>query len=363
MKKFALIFIGLLCCILIVFYTCRQKGEEINSNEIKIGAIIPLTGFSASNGILFKQGMELAINEINKDSSDICFSVQIEDCKSSPKDAYTAFRKLNSQNIQIFAGFGGQFVLGFAPETKDTDKILFASATPNSNLMTLTNRCFRLFPTAEMMTDRAVDFIIEKGFSKIAIVYMQLDSYSMYNELMQNKLIRANKEISFVESYDPNCRDFKNLVNKLSQADVDIIYSAGVGESSALFARQVFDNPKTSTIPIIGDMNFSNSENLKVIGKNTAPIYNIESYMNEKFSQNYYSAFNQSPNTYAVYGYIIPYLLKETYLKLGGTAKLDDIFNYIKNGEFDTAAGKLSFDSKTGEPNLTLIVKTTEAKN
>ena len=192
MKKKGLIAI-VLCCLLLVVYISRQKEQINNINEIKIGAIIPLTGFSATNGVLFKQGLELAINEINSDSSNIHFSVQIEDCKSSPKDAYTSFRKLDSQNIHFYAGFGGQFVLGFASDTKNTNKVLFASATPNTNLMSLTNRCFRLFPTAEMMTDRALNFIVEKGFEKIAIVYMQIDSYSMYYELMQKKLKDAKK--------------------------------------------------------------------------------------------------------------------------------------------------------------------------
>lgn len=340
---------------ILIFVGCKTE----KNTQIELGAIIPLTGYSSLNGTLFKKGLELAVDEINQDSSDITFNLTLEDCKSSPKDALMAYRKIESKGIKNFIGFGGQFVLGFAAETNKSDKILFVSAAPNKNMLSLSNRIIRIFPTIDMITDYVRDFAITNNYSNVAIIYAQNEAYSMYFESALKKLKDAGKNVVFIESYDPNCRDFRNIVSKLSQKKVDMIYSAGVGESSALLTKQIFNNPTTSNIPIIGDMNFSTPENLDIIGEVKSPIYSIDNYIEESFSKKYWAKYHQTPNTYAIYGYVIPYILKDAFLYLGKDATQDDIFTYIRTNTFETSAGKISFDLQSGEPNLELVVNRT----
>lgn len=353
MRKLFFILIATIC----LFSSCNQK----KSTAVEIGAIVPLTGFSASNGVMFQQGLQLAADEINSENGEITFAIQFEDSKSTAKDAHNAYRKLASQGIKYYAGLGGQFILGFAPDTKNSDKILFATAAPNSNLLTLTNRCFRLFPTIEMVTDRVRDYIVDKDYKRIAIVYMQIEAYSMYNESIQRKLAEIGREVVFVESYSPDTRDFKNIVNKLSAQHPDFVYAAGAGESAALFTKQLFSNPKTRLLPVIGDMNFSNPENLAIIGDITAPISVVDNYMSPEFESNFKKAYDQTPTAYSVYGYIIPYLLKSAIDELGMDCSSNDVYDYIHDHPINTAAGEISFNAETSEPNLDLIVKTQES--
>lgn len=350
MKKIlvVLLTLGMLC-------GCQGKKDD---NVIKIGVITPLTGFSASNGVMFQQGFQMAVEEINSISGNVTFNALYEDSKSTAKDAYSAYRKLASEGVKYYAGFGGQFILSFVPDTKDSDKILFATAAPNSNLLMLTNRCFRLFPTIEMVTDRIRDYIVENDYKRIAIVYMQIEAYSMYNESIQRKLAEIGREVVFVESYDSNTRDFKNIINKLAVESPDFVYAAGAGESAALFTKQLFSNPNTNHIPVIGDMNFSNPENLSIIGELKAPVSVVDNYVSLEFESNFKLLYNQTPNAYSVYGYIIPYLLKSAFDKLGIDSSAEEVYKYIHSNIIKTAAGNISFDAETSEPNLDLIVKT-----
>ena len=91
MKKAGLIALAL-CCVLIMVYVLIPKENTNDSNEIKIGAIVPLTGSSALNGSMFKQGLEMAVNEINQNGGLVSFKIQLEDSKSSPKDSYMSFK-------------------------------------------------------------------------------------------------------------------------------------------------------------------------------------------------------------------------------------------------------------------------------
>ena len=55
-------------------------------------------------------------------------------------------------------------------------------------------------------------------------------------------------------------------------------------------------------------------------------------------------------------------MINEAITVLGQDATSDDVFQYIKSTEFNTVAGKISFNNETGEPNLDIIVKTTLPK-
>ena len=130
---------------------CQGKKED---NVIKIGAILPLTGYAAFNGQTCKEGLELALSEIDSIKTNYKFDFRCEDSKSSVKDAQMAYKKLRSFGTNYFVAFGGQFLLGFAPETNNQDVVLFAEGTPNMNILSLTNRCFRVYPNVEMVTDK-----------------------------------------------------------------------------------------------------------------------------------------------------------------------------------------------------------------
>lgn len=355
MRKFSLF---LIIVITFLFASCKQN----KSDAIEIGAVVPLTGFSASNGVMFQNGLQLAVDEINSEKGKVSFNITFEDSKSTAKDAHSAYRKLASSGVKYFAGLGGQFILSFVPDTKDSDRILFATAAPNSNLLTLTNRCFRLFPTIEMVTDKIRDYIVDNDYKRIAIVYMQIEAYSMYNESIQRKLKEIGRDVVFVESYEPNTRDFKNIVNKLAAKNPDFVYAAGAGESAALFTKQLFSNPSTDRIPVIGDMNFSDPQNLAIIGDIKAPIGVVDNFISSEFKEAYKKVYSQDANAYSVYGYIIPYMLKDAIETLGKGCTSNEVYQYIRNNTFSTAAGSVSFDKDSAEPNLDMVVNVQTGK-
>ena len=63
-----------------------------NSDKIKLGAVIPLTGKLSEMGEAEKNGMNLAIDELKKEGINL--QLITEDSKSNPKDGVTAARKL-----------------------------------------------------------------------------------------------------------------------------------------------------------------------------------------------------------------------------------------------------------------------------
>ena len=73
---------------------CSKKQPE--TKEIKIGAILPLTGSAAPYGENAKRGIELALSEINAKGGINGYRIVIfyEDSKTAPKEAVAALNKL-----------------------------------------------------------------------------------------------------------------------------------------------------------------------------------------------------------------------------------------------------------------------------
>lgn len=300
----------------------------------------------------------MAINEINNNQSDYVFSITYEDNKSSTKDGLMAFRKLYNSGFDYYVGFGGQYLLGFIPETNNKDMVLFVNGTPNLNILSQTNRCFRIYPNIDMFTDKIIAFFKEKGITNAGVVYLQNEAYTKYGESFRTKFEQQGGVVSIYEGFDPNCRDFKNIINKVMNSGVQCIFVSGAGESTAMFTHQMFTNPRTSHVSIIGDMSLSTTSNMKIIGKCESPVYYVDNYMDSGFVESYRLKYGTTPNAYAVYAYTIPYILLQACQEKKDITDIKAIYEYIKGTTFNTAAGKISFDSITCEPNLEMTVST-----
>ena len=83
----------IIASLMVSSFGCAKK-----EGEIKIGAILPLTGDAAKYGQSAQKGMELAVNEINDrggiDNKKI--RLIIEDSQGQVKDGVATFRKLIS---------------------------------------------------------------------------------------------------------------------------------------------------------------------------------------------------------------------------------------------------------------------------
>jgi ABC-type branched-subunit amino acid transport system substrate-binding protein len=172
-------------------------------------------------------------------------------------------------------------------------------------------------------------------------------------------LKNEGKEVSYLEGYDPSTRDFKGIVSKIADVPLDILFTASAGETSALFTRQLFSNPKTNNIPVIGDINFANPDILQIIGPITAPICAVDNYMNPAFEIAFREKYGHSADALSLYGYMTISILKQALDEMNNDYTTDDVYNYIRANTFETNGGTFFYDSITIEPNLNLIFKET----
>ena len=129
MKRiFSLVVILLIICGLI-WVSCQKKVEE---KVVKIGAILPLTGDGAKYGKSAKNGIDLAIEDINKKGGILGRQVKViyEDSQADASKAVSAFRKIvNVEHIKFILGpLSSTEVLAVAPIANKEKVIILAPA-------------------------------------------------------------------------------------------------------------------------------------------------------------------------------------------------------------------------------------------
>lgn len=336
----------------LIFIGCKQK----KSNEVEIGAILPLTGYFSFNGQCCKEGLDLAVQEINNSQSKYKFTIIYEDNHSLTKDGIMSYKKFHTQNIKYILGFGGQLQSGFISETNNQDLILFAHAANNTEFLSLSNRCLRFYPTTEIFAQIITNFWEKSSITNVGIVYLQNDAFTKLGEAVRSEFVAKGYKVSLFEGYDPNSRDYKDIVNKAANKDIQCIYIAGSSETAASFVHQLFSNPKTDNIAIIGEMSLASSSNRELIGEIKAPIYLVDNNISDSFLEKYKNTYNKTPNAYAAYAYANMYMLLEALDNVADISDAKSVYRYFRNNTFETVIGSVSFDNKTGEPNFELII-------
>ena len=95
---------------------CGSKGDDANNDAnaggssdgvqtFTVGTSGPLTGDNAIYGVAVKQGVELAINEINASDSTIKFKFLSQDDEADGEKAVNAYNNMMDNGMQVLVRF------------------------------------------------------------------------------------------------------------------------------------------------------------------------------------------------------------------------------------------------------------------
>ena len=234
MKKLINI-VGVLFCVIVIGVFLYQNKANHKQNSVNIGVILPLTGDRASVGISAKNGIELAVEEINANAyiGDISISLFVEDSKGLPTNSLSCFEKLTNVNevSAIIGPLGSSEVLSIAPKAEQRKIVIMTPAASSPLITDAGDYIFRNVASdlyeATLMADAVVnDFKKER----IAIVYINND----YGQGVFNKFSEGLKhnglELVASEAYDEGTTDFRTIIIKFKEQNPDAIYISGYKE-------------------------------------------------------------------------------------------------------------------------------------
>ncbi|MCR4626752.1 MAG: ABC transporter substrate-binding protein [Treponema sp.] len=341
-----------------------------NSKEVKIGGIFPLSGAVAVYGVECKNGIDLAIEEINKaggiDGKPIVLIS--EDDEGNQDKTVNAFKKLTIKDkvTMVIGSLTSGCTMAITPLSQASKVVQIAPAATATAVTDAGDFVFRACFIDPFQGTVGGRFASENlGKKRAAILYDAGNDYSV--GLTENFEIAFKKNGGSVvakEAYSTGDKDFNAQLTKIKSAKPDVVYLPDYYGTVALIASQLraqgIDTPIVGADGWDGLATNAGDEVLNGFYSNHyAP--DSTSPKVQKFVAAFKAKYNKEPNAFAALGYDSLYMLKDAILKAGSTdAKAVRDALKSTNGEYVT--GKLSFDGKRNPVKSAVMVELVKDK-
>lgn len=238
MKKIIWAVVILVILAIIVVSTLKKDSDKAVSESVTVGVLMPLSGSAAYYGEQAKDGVELAKQVMAEKYPDLKVNTIHEDNMFTPKGSIDAYNKVKNTNV-IDAVITGTTptALAVAPLSK-ADNLLhvatFAVADAYSSPNDLT---FRVSTKGATEINYHVDFMKNKGYKKISVIYINND----YGVSIKNSLTDALKTNSIQyteEGFLPDATDFRAQLLKIKQFAPDAVFVSGVAKNISMIMKQ-----------------------------------------------------------------------------------------------------------------------------
>lgn len=311
MKK---IWIGIIIVVVIlavVFVTTRTKKEP---GEIKIGAILPLTGNAALYGQSPKKGIDLALEEINEKGGikgNRKLVVIYEDSKAVPTDGVTACRKLvNIDKVSaIIGGAASSVTLAIAPIAENNRVVVLS---PLSSAPAITNAgdfIFRIVPSDMFGGKVAAFFAVgDQEWKSLAILYINNDFGVGLTKVFSEEINNLGGKVLASETYEQGSSDFRTQLSKIKLAKPDALYIVGYREAPQILIQL---KEMGLNVQVLGTGDLEDPNLIKIAKKTAEGIYftqlhydiNDSSTLVQEFVKRFRNKYGSDPDIFAAYGY------------------------------------------------------------
>jgi branched-chain amino acid transport system substrate-binding protein len=331
-------------------FGCAKK----ESNTVKIGGIFPLSGSVAVYGVECKNGIDLAIEEINAAGGINGKQIVLisEDDEGNPEKTVSAYKKLTTKDgVKLLIGSLTSGCTQAVTKLAQAQKVVqLAPAATAPAVTDAGNFIFRACFIDPFQGTVGGKFAVETlGSKKAAILYDVGNDYSVgLTENFEKSFVANGGAVVAKESYSTGDKDFNAQLTKIKNAKPDVVYLPDYYGTVALIAKQL--RAQGITTPIVGADGWDGlTENAgdEVLNGFYSNHYASDSTDEnvKKFVAAFNTKYNKDPNAFAALGYDCVYLLKDAIIKAGSTDS-EAVRAALESTDGQYVTGHLTFDAK-----------------
>lgn len=328
----------------------------------KLGAVYAFSGPVAIYSTTIKNGLDLAVAELNA-KGDLKIDLVLEDDRSTKDDAINVYQKFiqRDQALLIFGPLiGGQvFAAGPLAQRAKVPVMLTSVATPGVTL--IGDNIFRTSVESAAIipaTVKAAKDLLKTA--RVAQIYTNDDQFSVGEFKAYEAALKANGiQIAGAETVRTGDVDFSAQLTKIKAMNVDTLVVSSQGQEVVGILTQA-RKLGLDKVRFIGGNAFNAAGVVKEAGAamegalSAAPWFlAMEHPKNVEFVKKYRDKYKSEPDWLAAQTYDAVYIVKQALLaaKIGkddsvavARAKLRDSLAAIKT--YDGVLGKIEFDEK-----------------
>ena len=346
-------------------------GCNSKSSTIKLGSIGPLTGPYAVYGGDCKNGIELAVNEINAAGGINGQNLELiaEDDEGLAEKSVSAYKKLVTKDgVKLVLGsLTSGCAIAITPLAQAQKVVQIAPAATAPALTDAGNFIFRACYDDPFQGTVGGKFAAESlGAKKAAILYDIGNDYSVGLTENFKAAFEANGgSIVSLESYSTGDKDFNAQLTKIKNAEPDVVYLPDYYGTVALIVKQL--RAQGINTPIVGADGWDGlTENAgtEVLGGYYSNHYAADSTEPkvQNFVKNYKEKYSLTPTAFAALGYDSVYMLKDAIAKAGSTDS-EAVRAALETTDGDYVTGHLTFNEKHNPVKGAVIVELVQGED
>ena len=228
------------------FTACGSKGTGSSSSDgktLKIGSSGPLTGDAAAYGIAVKNGIQLAVDEINAAGgvNGMKLEFQMEDDEADAEKAVNAYNTLKDNGMKVFIGtVTTGACLSVVSQTK-ADNMFQITPSASAAKVIANDNCFQVCFTDPNQGTASADYIASKGLAtKVAVIYNSSDAYSsgIYDNFKAEAAAKGLDLVASEAFTGDSKQDFSSQLSKIKASGAELIFLPIYYQEASLILSQ-----------------------------------------------------------------------------------------------------------------------------
>jgi len=361
----------LLCLLAALAVTsCAGAKSDSNANEIVIGEFGSLTGTTATFGISTKNGIDMAVDAINKSGGLLGKQVRVvvEDDQGKPEEAQTVVTKLitKDQVVAVLGEVASSRTMAAAPVAQQNGIPIITPSSTNPKITQIGDYVFRVcfidpfqgYVIAKFMTDTL-------KVKNIAILRDIKNDYSVgLADFVTENLNKMGGKVVANESYSEGDTDFSAQLTAIKAKNPEAVMIPGYYTEVGLVARQA--RKLGLNVPLVGGDGWDSPKLIEIGGQALEGSYYSNHFAVsdpdpkiQKFVADYKARFSATPDALAGLGFDSANILFDAIKRAGSTdgAKVRDAI--AATVDFPGVTGKITIDKDRNamKPAVMLEVK------
>jgi len=344
-----------------------NKPPTTDRQQMKIGAVLPLSGDAAQWGVGAQRGVQIAVDEVNAAGGVKGNQVEVifEDDQLQPKVGTDAMQKLvNVNKVQVVIGsISSSVTLAIAPIAEKNKVVLISPASTSHDITSAGDFIFRTVPTDVYEGGFMAKFALnERKYKQVAVLAVNAAGTVGMADSFKQTFSDLKGEISVYELVPQGGTDFRTTVSKAIATKPDAVYVVGfpletghmikqlvkLGYAGHILSAQPAEDPEVRKIA------GSAAEGLILTTTSIDP--ETGSSVTKAFMAEYRKRFNSDPAVFSYEAYDAARLVLKgmTERGLDGSSVRDFLYG-VK--DYEGASGRFSFD-KSGDVEKTIRIVT-----
>lgn len=223
-KIISLIAVGL------ILIACN-KNSETPVSEIKIGALIPLSGNLQSYGPSVLKALQLAETDVNLELESKGKKIRLiyDDNETSANTSRVLLNSYINQGIRVIIGPMSSENLAFVKDTIDrSGSVIISQASTSVELAAENDNIFRLVPNDMQMGKAIINKMAKDGVEKIFTINRSGNWGSPLTEIIQSEAnLKGVELLGKTDYYSFRYSEYMECLDEISQAVSDEIAKGG----------------------------------------------------------------------------------------------------------------------------------------